>query len=192
MAENLSVEEQQVLLKLAREALDCAVAQEQPPPADLSRLPPRLRDRGACFVTLLGPQNELRGCIGTVEAHAPLAHDVQRNTMGSALRDPRFPPVRRDELDSLRIELSILTPPVCLAFDGPDDLLRRIRPGIDGIIIGKGWHRATLLPSVWEKISDPVQFLNTLCYKAGLPMEEWREPGMEIYVYQALKVREEN
>jgi AmmeMemoRadiSam system protein A len=181
-----------MLLGLAREAITQSVQGEKVAPVDLSALPERLRRQGACFVTLRGPDEELRGCIGTVEAHAPLAHDVQRNAVGSALRDPRFSPVAPHELEGLRIELSILTQPKPLDFDGPDDLLDKIRPGIDGVIIQKGWQRATLLPSVWEKITDPIRFFSTLCLKAGLPADEWRRPGMDVYVYQATKVAEKD
>ncbi len=188
--ERLSPEEQKILLDLARQAVTYAAQGRRPPVADLSTLPPRLRANGASFVTLYRPGQELRGCIGTIEAHIPLAHDVQQNAVSSALRDPRFPPLTADELDGLEIELSILTPPRRLNFDGPDDLLSKIRPGIDGIIIQKGWHRATLLPSVWEKIPDPIDFLTMLCLKAGLPGDAWRDPGMEVYVYQAQKVTE--
>ena len=191
MNETLSRKEQKMLLNLAREAITHAVRGDQPPVVDLSMLPPRLRQKGASFVTLRGPGSELRGCIGTIEAHNSLAHDVQHNAVGSALRDPRFPPVGPDELGGLEIELSILTPPQQLDFNGPDDLLTKIRPGVDGLIIKKGWQRATLLPSVWEKIPDPVQFMTILCLKAGLPEQEWRQPGMTVYVYQAEKVEEQ-
>lgn len=191
MSERLSAEEQRMLLEIAREAVAQAVRGARAPSVDLSQLPPRLREKGASFVTLLGPEGELRGCIGTVEAHSPLALDVQRNAVSSALRDPRFFPVSVDELDGLQIELSILTPPQRLEYDGPDDLLAKIRPGIDGVIIEKDWRRATLLPSVWEKIPDPLQFLSTLCLKAGLSQDEWRMPGMTVHVYQALKVKGE-
>jgi AmmeMemoRadiSam system protein A len=191
MSKTLSQEEQAILLSLAREAITCAVRGERTSAANLASLPPGLRETGASFVTLLDARGELRGCIGTIEAQAPLAHDVQRNAVSSAMRDPRFLPLRSEELDGLQIELSILTPPEQLDFDGPDDLLAKIRPGIDGIIIEKSWHRATLLPSVWEKIPDPVQFLSMLCYKAGLPDDEWRRSGMTVHVYQAEKVREE-
>ncbi len=190
MSEKLSREEEMALLDLAREAVAYAVRGETAPVADLSTLPQRLRERGASFVTLLGSQGELRGCIGTVEAHAPLAYDVQRNAVSSALRDPRFPPVGPEELDGLQIELSILSPPQRLDFDGPGDLLAKIRPGIDGLIIEKEWYRATLLPSVWEKIPDPVQFLSTICLKAGLPEDAWRHPGLTVNVYQADKIKE--
>lgn len=191
MGEMLSSEEKRVLLNLAREAVGYAVRGDQAPPADVIDLPGRLGEAGACFVTLLGPHGELRGCIGTVEAYRPLAHDVQRNAASSALNDPRFVPVGPEELDSLQIELSILTPPRHLHFDGPGDLLTKIRPGIDGLIIEKDWRRATLLPSVWARLPDPVQFLSTLCMKAGLPDDAWRRPGLVVQTYQAEKVVEE-
>jgi AmmeMemoRadiSam system protein A len=188
MDETLSAQEREILLDLARKAVAHAVRGTRAPAADLSALPPRLSQQGASFVTLRSPDGELRGCIGTVEAHAPLAHDVQQNAVGSATRDPRFFPIGSDELQDLQIELSILTPPQRLEFDGPDDLLSKIRPGVDGLIIQKDWQRATLLPSVWEKIPDPVRFLDTLCLKAGLPEGDWHRPGMTVHVYQAEKV----
>jgi AmmeMemoRadiSam system protein A len=188
MSEKLSSEEKRILLDLAHKAIVSAVHGERAPVADLSELPPLLREAGASFVTLLDSRGELRGCIGTVEAHDPLAHDVQFNAAGSALRDPRFRPVRPDELEGLQIELSILTPPEQLDYDGPTDLLTKIRPGVDGVIIEKDWHRATLLPSVWAKIPDPNQFLAMLCLKAGLPEDEWRRGSLTVHVYQAQKI----
>ncbi len=91
-------------------------------------------------------------------------------------------------LPGLQIELSILTKPQPLAYDGPEDLLAKLRPGIDGIIVEKDFRRATLLPSVWAKIPDPVRFLSTLCLKAGLPEDEWRGGKVTVHVYQAEKV----
>ena len=189
MTEKLRAEEKQILLNLAREAIIGAVCGEQTPPVDLASLPGRLQEDGASFVTLLNADGELRGCIGSIEAHSPLAYDVQRNAVSSALRDPRFHPLRPDELEGLQIELSILTPPERLAYDDADDLLDKIRPGVDGLIIEKNWHRATLLPSVWTKIPDPERFLSTLCFKAGLPEEEWRRGDLVVHVYQAEKVQ---
>lgn len=188
MSERFSSDEKRLLLDVAREAIAFAVRGEWEPDANLQDLPPRLREHGASFVTLTGPEGELRGCIGTVEAHTALALDVQRNAVGSALRDPRFSPVRPEELPGLQIELSILTEPQPLAYDGPEDLLAKLRPGIDGIIVEKGFRRATLLPSVWAKIPNPVRFLSTLCLKAGLPEDEWRGGKVTVHVYQADKI----
>jgi len=190
MEETLNHQERRILFELAREAITRAVHGEPEPKVDESTLPERLRQQGASFVTLRGPGDKLRGCIGSIEARAPLVQDVQRNAVGSAMRDPRFPPVTPRELDALQIELSILTPPQELDFSGPNDLLARLRPGVDGVIIEKDWCRATLLPSVWESIPDPVEFMNILCRKAGLSDREWRLPGMTVYVYQAEKVEE--
>ncbi len=189
MGDMLTAEEQKRLLELAREAITHAVQGRRAPDADLSTLPQRLREKGASFVTLLAPNGELRGCIGTIEAHVPLAHDVQRNAANSAVRDPRFFPVGPAEVNDLHIELSILTTPRPLDFDGPEDLLAKIRPAVDGVLIEKDWRRATLLPSVWDKIPDPVEFLSMLCLKAGLSGDEWRRPGLTVHVYQALKVK---
>jgi AmmeMemoRadiSam system protein A len=191
MSEQLSGVEKRLLIDIAKDAISCAVTGEMQPEVDLRTLPPRLREHGASFVTLTDSDGELRGCIGTVEAYTPLAHDVQRNAVGSALRDPRFFPVRPQELPGLQIELSILTKPQPLVYDGPDDLLAKIRPGIDGIILEKGFRRATLLPSVWTKIPDPVKFLSALCLKAGLPEGEWRRGEVTIHVYQAEKVTDD-
>jgi len=191
MEETLNQKERSILFELAREAITRAVRGEPEPEVNESTLPQRLRQQGASFVTLRGPGDKLRGCIGSIEAHTSLAQDVQRNAVGSAMRDPRFPPVTPRELESLQIELSILTPPQALDFSGPNDLLAKLRPGVDGVLIEKGWHRATLLPSVWETIPDPVEFLGILCRKAGLSEREWRLPGMTVYVYQAEKVVED-
>ncbi len=190
MEDTLNYKEHSILFELARKAITHAVNGEPEPEVDTSALTERLRQQGASFVTLRGTDGKLRGCIGSIEAHIPLAQDVQRNAVGSAMCDPRFPPVSGHELDGLQIELSILTPPQALDFSSPDDLLAKIRPGVDGVIIEKNWRRATLLPSVWENIPDPIEFMNILCRKAGLPDREWRRPGMTVCVYQAEKVQE--
>jgi AmmeMemoRadiSam system protein A len=108
--------------------------------------------------------------------------------VGSALRDPRFYPVGPHELPDLQIELSVLTKPQLLSYDGPDDLLEKIRPGIDGIMVEMDFRRATLLPSVWEKIPEPDRFLSTVCLKAGLREDEWRSGKVTVHVYQAEKL----
>ncbi len=190
MEDTLNQKEQGILFELAREAITRAVHGEPGPEVDTSALTERLRQQGASFVTLRGTDGKLRGCIGSIEAHIPLAQDVQRNAVGSAMRDPRFPPVSPCELEGLQIELSILTPSQALDFSSPDDLLSKIRPGVDGVTIEKSWRRATLLPSVWKNIPDPTEFMNILCRKAGLPDKEWHRPGMTVYVYQAEKVDE--
>jgi AmmeMemoRadiSam system protein A len=185
----LTSQERETLLKLARETISCAARNRELPSVDLDAVPEGLRRDGACFVTLT-KHGELRGCIGSLEARRPLALDVRENAMGSALRDPRFPPVRPEELDDLHVEISVLSAPQPLSYDGLDNLIARLRPGVDGVVIERGWHRATFLPQVWEKLPDPRQFLERLCYKAGLSPDTYDHPDLDVYTYQVEEFEE--
>lgn len=186
----LSHEERQTLLTLARQAITSAVHRQPLPEVDVSALPENLRRHGASFVTLT-EGGQLRGCIGSLEARRPLALDVQENAVNAAMRDPRFPPVQPDELDDIHIEVSVLSPPRPLDYDGPDDLIAKLRPGVDGVVIERGWNRATFLPQVWETLPNPHQFLEHLCLKAYLPPDAYRRPGLAVYTYQVEMFEEE-
>ena len=185
----LTADERQMLLRLARETITRAALRQSQPPLDLQALPERLRGDGASFVTLT-KRGDLRGCIGSLEAHRPLALDVRENALAAAFHDPRFPPVSAGELNALHIEISVLTAPQPLAFNGPDDLIARLRPGVDGVVIERGWQRATFLPQVWEKLPDPQEFLEHLCLKAGLPPDAYRHAGLAVSVYQVEEFEE--
>ena len=128
----------------------------------------------ATFVTLELRQN-LRGCIGTLQAYQPLVVDVAHNAHAAAFFDPRFPPVTLAELDDLDIHISILGPAEAMQFDSEADLLRQIRPGIDGLILEDGYQHGTFLPSVWESLKTPEEFLQHLKIKAGLPSDYWSD-----------------
>ncbi len=186
---SLTPRERQTLLTLAREAITRAVNRQEPPPVDLNNVPENLQRDGASFVTLTR-QGRLRGCIGSLEARRSLAVDVHENAISAALHDPRFPPVNAEELDDLQVEVSVLSSPQPLAYDGPDDLIAKLRPGVDGLVIERGWNRATFLPQVWEKLPDPHQFLEHLCLKAYLPADAYRQPGLDVYTYQVEKFEE--
>ncbi len=186
----LSDTERRYLLDLARQTITSAVRGEELPPIDLASLPEALAQPGASFVTLT-TYGQLRGCIGTIEAHRPLAQDVQQNAVGAALRDPRFPPFSVCELARLHSEVSVLTPPQPFPYRDGNDLLARLRPLVDGVIIEKGWHRATFLPQVWEKLPDPRDFMGQLCLKAGLPPDAYRQPGLQVLTYQVEQFEEE-
>jgi AmmeMemoRadiSam system protein A len=186
----LTQEEKRILLKLAREAIEDAVCRRYLPPIDLSRLPERLREPGAAFVTLT-EGGELRGCIGALEATQPLAVDVREHAAAAAVEDFRFPPVRPEELDRLEIEISRLTPPQPLEYDGPLDLMRKLHPGIDGVVLKDGIRRATFLPQVWEKLPNPGEFLDQLCLKMGLPRNTWRTRKLEVLIYQVEQFQED-
>ncbi len=187
-----TTEEQQTLLRLSRQTLERITHGEPLPRVDLAALPPKLREERACFVTLhRRADGALRGCTGTLVARRPLAEEVVYITEQTAFHDPRFPPVRADEVDGLRIEISVLTPPQPLDFDGPQDLVRKLRPGVDGVTLQLGYQRATFLPQVWESYPDPVVFLSLLAQKMGAPADAWRDPRVRVYTYQAIVFEEE-
>jgi len=190
MEKKLSEEEKKALLKIAREALTAAVENKPLPAINLASLPPALSEPGASFVTLT-KNGQLRGCIGVLEAYQPLALDVQEHAVSAAMDDYRFPPVSRAELPLIEIEISRLTPPKKLEYDSPQDLLVKIRPGVDGVVLKDGFRRATFLPQVWEKIESPAEFLSHLCLKMGAPPDLWREKKLEVFTYQVEEFREE-
>lgn len=189
-AETLSQEEKQALLKLAREAIEQAVSGQDFSPLVLDTLPPHLVENGVCFVTITGDRGELRGCIGGLEAVQPLALDVREHAAAAALEDYRFPQVRPAEVPQLRIEISRLTPPVRLEYEEPTALLAMLRPGVDGVVLHDGPHRATFLPQVWKKISDPGAFLSHLCEKMGAPADLWQRKKLSVEVYQVEEFHE--
>ncbi len=187
---SLSQAERRYLFNVARESIACAAQGHDPPPVELDTVPERLQQDGASFVTL-NQNGCLRGCIGSLEAYRPLVLDVQQNAVGAALRDPRFPPVRPEEVAELTIEISVLTLPQPLDYDSADDLLDRLRAGVDGVVIECGWQRATFLPQVWDKLPDKEQFLERLCLKAGLAPDAYRGRELDVWTYQVEKLKEE-
>ncbi|MBC8505536.1 MAG: AmmeMemoRadiSam system protein A [Chloroflexi bacterium] len=187
--DTLSPEEQIALLKLARQGLEFGVRGEPLPQLAPDEIPVRLLEPGATFVTLT-KGGQLRGCIGTLDPYRSLADDVREHAMAAALKDYRFPQVQSAELDEINIEVSRLTSPHPIEYDGPDDLLAKIQPGVDGLVIRDGPRRATFLPQVWEKLPDPVDFLNQLCRKMGGQPDLWRIRPLEIEVYWVEKYYE--
>jgi hypothetical protein len=133
-----------------------------------------LQEPGASFVTLT-QQGELRGCIGSLEPHRPLGEDVHANAVAAALHDPRFPPLTVHELSRTRIEVSLLSSPADMSFESEQDVLARLRPGVDGVVLQYGRARGTFLPQVWESLPQPADFLAHLKRKAGLPADFWHE-----------------
>ena len=157
-----------VLLPLARAAIACELGRAQA--ADDTA--PWLREPGACFVTLTQDE-QLRGCIGTLEAHRPLLLDVRANAVAAALRDPRFAPLSARELERTEVEVSLLSPMQALDFGGEADALAQLRPGIDGVVFEFGARRSTFLPQVWDQLPDVDDFMAHLKRKAGLPADFW-------------------
>jgi len=149
-----------------------------------------LESPGATFVTLT-QAGQLRGCIGSLEAHRSLRDDVQANALAAAFRDPRFMPLSVGELDQLRVEVSLLSPPEILSFYGETDALAQLRPHQDGVILHFGRQRATFLPQVWEQLPRPQEFMAQLKRKAGLPADFWSDE-IRLERYGVQKWREQN
>jgi len=167
--------ERELMLRLARDSIVHGLGTGKPVEVAIEQYPESLQAERACFVTLTRA-GQLRGCIGHLEPIQPLVRDVAENAFAAAFRDPRFPPLRENELGDIRIEISILGEPVPVSFTSEDDLVRQIRPGVDGLILeGPMGHRGTFLPSVWESLPEASQFLDHLKLKAGLPADYWDE-----------------
>ena len=189
MSEQLTPEEKQTLLRLARQALEAGVRGGPMPRLDEASLTPALCAEGASFVTLTVGGN-LRGCIGALEPYQPLAEDVREHAVAAALEDYRFPTVQESELADIEIEVSRLTVPVPLEYTDADDLLAKLHPGMDGVILRDAFRRVIFLPQVWEKIPDPAEFLANLCYKLGAAPDTWRRKHLEVLIYQVEEFHE--
>ena len=168
----LSDNHRKTLKTLAKESIEHGLKYGQPLRVDLSTLADELNVQRATFVTLQ-KQEQLRGCIGMLEACRPLAEDISENSYSAAFSDPRFPPLTKDELEDLSIHISILNPAELIECSSEADLIEQLRADIDGLILDDGVHRATFLPSVWESLPNPADFLKHLKLKAGLPINEW-------------------
>jgi len=175
---SLTSQDRTTLHTIAKESIDYSLQYSPKKPiedcAQLSSYSASLQSLGASFVTLT-IQDKLRGCIGSLEANQPLVIDVMQNARSAAFFDPRFPPVTQLEFNKLTIQLSVLSLPQAMSFTSEKDLLRQIQPGIDGLVLEDGNHRATFLPSVWETLPDANAFLRHLKQKAGVSMDYWSD-----------------
>ncbi|OGT22936.1 MAG: AMMECR1 domain-containing protein [Gammaproteobacteria bacterium RIFCSPHIGHO2_02_FULL_42_13] len=169
-----SVDDQQTLLKTARDVIQYTLDQDGQMPVDPEEYSENLRTVRASFVTL-ELNGQLRGCIGTLVAYQPLIKDVAHNAYAAAFADPRFSQVTDEEVSQLSIHISVLSVPEPMSFSSEADLLQQLRPGVDGLILTDGVHRSTFLPIVWEQIPDPAQFLAHLKAKAGLASNYWSD-----------------
>jgi AmmeMemoRadiSam system protein A len=185
--EELSDYAKEQILRLAREALARTAEGHRLPEPDPASLASELREHRACFVTLRR-EGDLRGCMGNLTPREPLWEAIIRNAQAAAHRDPRFPALRTDELPGLGVEVSVLTPPRNLPFATPEELVDKLRPGADGVILRLGGVTATFLPQVWEMLPDPEDFLTHLCRKAGLEPDAWRDPNLTVQIYEVQKV----
>lgn len=175
--------ERKALLRLARSAIESALVED----ARIKRPKepgPALKEKRGCFVTL-HKRGSLRGCIGTIEPVKPLLVGVEENALNAAFKDPRFPSLKKEELKHLHIEVSVLTVPKKLSFEDGEDLKRKLKPGIHGVILSKGWHKSTFLPQVWKQLPETESFLSHLCMKAGMNANCWKDRDIRVQTYEA-------
>ncbi len=174
----------QILLPLAR----AAIASELDIHHRAEKSAVWLHEPGACFVTLM-QNGQLRGCIGSLEAHRALLHDVEANARAAAFSDPRFEPLRAEEFVETGIEISLLSPMQPMQFADEADALAQLRPGVDGIVFEYERHRSTFLPQVWEQLPTAREFIAHLKVKARLPANFWAG-DVKLYRYTVSKWKE--
>jgi len=188
----LSNDEKRTLLVLARSAVETWVRSQRlvDPAPDLVQRFPKLEQPRACFVTLR-MDGDLRGCIGSLEPRRALWDDVRQNAVSAAVRDTRFRPVGQDELSSLSYSISVLDLPRPLRGVSAEQLPSYLAEHRPGVIIEYRGRRSTFLPSVWEDLSDPEEFLSRLCMKQGSLAGCWRDPDVQISTYGSIHVTEQ-
>ena len=180
-----------IIIALAKAAI--LVALNQPEDFDLEnalKTYPALEENGAVFVTInTEPNEQLRGCIGSLQAYRPLYKDIISNAQSAALRDPRFKPLTLDELKHISLEVSILSEPKVLEYTDSEDLKSKVVPLQDGIVLKQNGKQATYLPHVWEQLPKFDDFFSSLCLKANLANNCLSEHP-EISTYQVIEYKE--
>jgi AmmeMemoRadiSam system protein A len=187
MVDCLNEKQGQLLLQLARKTLAFRVGKgEQPDAPD----DPVLKNKAATFVTLK-LEGKLRGCIGNLKPVGALWEGIRDNAVNAALHDHRFSPLSAAELNRVHLDISILSKPEPLFYENTEELLMKISPGVDGVILRDGGKGATFLPQVWKQLPLPEKYFDHLCMKAGLPKGIWREKKLDIKIYQVQCFKEE-
>ncbi|MBA2880451.1 AmmeMemoRadiSam system protein A [Desulfosalsimonas propionicica] len=175
----------EILLEIARKTIAERLGLSYKPSTDLDAASrdTAFESRRGTFVTLK-INDQLRGCIGNLLPDKPLISAVQDNAVNAAFQDPRFAPLSKQEFEKIQIEVSLLTEPKPLNYKDGRDLLDKLRPHVDGVILRKGPYSSTFLPQVWEQLPDQRTFLEQLCMKAGLPSDAWQKGDTEVLTYQ--------
>lgn len=188
--DKLTGEEGKHLVETARKTIQKALFHPKDTSDQDSLSSPKFQERRGTFVTLT-LNGALRGCIGHILPQESLIEGVRVNAMNAAFRDPRFRPLSPNEFEKIKVEVSILTEPKPLPYTDANDLLAKLRPGTDGLIIRQGYHQATFLPQVWEQLPSKKDFLTHLCLKAGLAGDAWACEKLEVHTYQVQAFEEE-
>ena len=181
----MNKEDKKYLLKLARRAIQKYFRDEGILQIDKDNLTQTLKEKRGTFVTLW-KDDKLRGCIGDLENKKPIHQSVIDNCLASALLDTRFTALKNDELNDIKIEISVLSELKRLPdFTSSDSFLKYLDKDKPGLLIKKGGYQATFLPQVWENLTSAELFISHLCKKAGLDKNEWKKMNLEVYQYNA-------
>ena len=188
MKKGLSSTQKNLLLEQARKTISNRLDKND----GLPDMPedPVFREKAATFVTLK-ISGRLRGCIGTLEPATSLWQSVHDNALSAAFSDHRFSPLSHKEFETVVIDISVLSTPSPLEYGDSVDLMKKLRPGIDGVTLKDGRRGATFLPQVWKQLPSVELFLGQLCKKAGLEETAWREKHLDIKTYQVVYFHEE-
>ena len=173
-AHALLTEHGETLIAVATASLEEGLRSDRPLDVDPAAYPPKLDDHHATFVTLKRAGN-LRGCVGSARAWRSLLADVADNAYRAGFRDSRFKPLRPQEFPGLDLSISLLSAPEPFPVASEEELIERLRPGTDGLVLKDGRRTALFLPAVWEDVSEPSVFLAHLKRKAGLAPDHWSE-----------------
>jgi AmmeMemoRadiSam system protein A len=184
----ITTEQGQILLEHARRTIALKLGRAEHRQEIES--PDVFRQKGATFVTLK-KRGQLRGCIGNLEPVGSIWDGIHDNALNAAFHDLRFSPLKPEEFDEIHIDISLLSPAVLLEYTDGSDLLTKLRPGLDGMILRLGPSRSTFLPQVWQQLPHAEDFLSQLCRKAGLHESAWRDMHPEIWTYQVVCFSEE-
>jgi AmmeMemoRadiSam system protein A len=177
----INQEDKTSLIKLARDSIETYFSRKEPSMEKVKKF----SEKQGVFVTLT-KNKKLRGCIGYPEPYLPLNEAIKSAARTAAFEDPRFLPVQKDELDDIKIEISVLTIPELILVKKPEEYLKKIKIGEDGLIIRGLFRSGLLLPQVFvEYKANPKIALQMLCEKAGMNQTAWQEPNNKIYKFQA-------
>ncbi len=170
----LDKDESRLLLDIAWKSIESGLHDGPALKVTNQQMDGKLATKSASFVTLT-KNNQLRGCMGNLQASEALAQSVANTAYNAAFRDPRFPPLSADELALTSMDISVLSSMQAMTVSSREDLLAKLQPGIDGLLIEDGRHRSTFLPKVWESLKNPEDFISHLMRKAGLPADHWSD-----------------
>lgn len=189
----LNDREKEFLVNLSRQTLYWYLKDGTVPAVNEQDLTENLKLKKACFVSLYKKDIGLRGCVGLFEAKEPLYKNVIDRTIAAAVKDERFDPVQYRELQNIKLDISVLTDPILLPFNSPQDLLDKLQPGRDGVIIATKYGSSTYLPQVWDQLPDKREFLSNLCVKQGAPINYWETnwKNINVKIYHAIVFGEE-